>query len=228
MTTNKQGSMYTMHKVLHFLTHAHVIVPINTDEWQLVTDDHAAVCPETMQYISSIKYKFQSLIKLTGPSGNPNCLEDLRLAKKVMNEIKTKSKTKGDNNMPSSVDDKDKDNASTSYDNENNNDNNNNDYKANDYNDGYNNGYNVNDNCNDNDKKNNNKNDNKDNNDNNDNNNKKTTTTMATTTTKCRKQGCCSKMWQQQQQQPYQYLWRQQSTLHPRYLSLLKRQARPM
>ena len=75
-------SVYSMDKLMHFLTHALVIVPLNTDDWQRVTDEHAAVYPETNCNISSIKHNVDSLIKLTGPLGNPNCPHDVKLAKK--------------------------------------------------------------------------------------------------------------------------------------------------
>ena len=101
--------------------------------------------------VSSLKQKFQTISKLDGPPGNLNCPDNVWLAKKVTNDLKHKCEAKGDNNMPSSLEDKDEDNKSTSYDkdnnngkngnnnNSNNNNNNTNDYITNNYNNGYNN-----------------------------------------------------------------------------------------
>ena len=137
MATKKQGTAYSGTKVLHFLTHALVIVPINTDEWQNVVDKQAKVYPETIHGISSLKQKFQALPKLTGPSGNPNCPVEVRLEKKIMNSIRRKAEAGGDDNIPRLVEEKNKDegNVSKSYNKINNDYDNENDNNDNDDND---------------------------------------------------------------------------------------------
>ena len=82
MPARKRGTAHTRNEVLHFLTHALIIAPFNMDEWQRVVEEHAEVYPEKQRDITSIKRKFQGLIKCTGPPGDPNFPEEVRLTKK--------------------------------------------------------------------------------------------------------------------------------------------------
>ena len=83
MVTRKQGIAYFKKKVLHFLTHSLVIVPINTDKFQNIADENVKFYPEMMHDINSLKLKFQELSKLTGPSGNPNSSDEVQKTKKL-------------------------------------------------------------------------------------------------------------------------------------------------
>ena len=75
------ASNYTVVETMHLLSILEEIVPVDSDEWQKVTELHNARYPgRTLQ---SLRRKFTTIHRKEAPTGDPNIPEDILLAKEV-------------------------------------------------------------------------------------------------------------------------------------------------
>ncbi len=63
------------------------ILPVTTTEWDTVAERHYTFFPEFSRTGESLKRKFNSIAKRSGPSGDPNCPPYVRKAKAVKKKI---------------------------------------------------------------------------------------------------------------------------------------------
>ena len=74
---------------MHFLGIMSDIKPIGKDEWEEVVRQHNQVYPE--RNLDSIRRKYQTLHRMKKPTGDPDCPEHVRLAKRVKYSIAHKA-----------------------------------------------------------------------------------------------------------------------------------------
>ncbi len=84
----QKGKTYKLHKDLNFLTLMQDILPIVADEWSHVVEGNNNSEPpqgecEYDQNTESIQKRQRNLYLKHAPIGDPNCPENIRLAKKV-------------------------------------------------------------------------------------------------------------------------------------------------
>ena len=94
MTTNADGSAagrkagtgnYTMPERMHLLSIIKRVLPIGSEEWQQCADEHSLQYPGRCH--DSIRRKFNTLGRKKIPTGDPNCPEDVKLAKRIRWQI---------------------------------------------------------------------------------------------------------------------------------------------
>ena len=76
---------FTQEECVNFLLIMEEILPIGPHDWDRVASNHAATFPG--RDVNSLRRKYTSLYRRTIPTGDPNCPEEVRLAKKVMRDI---------------------------------------------------------------------------------------------------------------------------------------------
>ncbi len=83
----QKGKTYKVHKDLNFLGLMHDILPITADKWNCVVEEHNSSKPPTGDEYNwnaeSIQKRWRSLYLKRAPTGDTNCPENVRLAKKV-------------------------------------------------------------------------------------------------------------------------------------------------
>ena len=75
-----QGN-YFLPERMHLLRIIYRVLPIGPEEWQLCTGEHALQYPGRCQ--ESIRRKYNGLSRRKIPTGDPNCPEDVKLAKRI-------------------------------------------------------------------------------------------------------------------------------------------------
>ena len=81
---------YTTAETMHLLHILERVEPIGSEEWQQCANEHAGMYPRRCKGevgMYSIRRKFASLYRKGIPTGDPNCPEDVRLAKKIKRAI---------------------------------------------------------------------------------------------------------------------------------------------
>ncbi len=86
--SHQKRKTFTVHKDLNFLTIMHDILPITADKWRRVVEEHNSSEPppgehEYNQNSESIQKQWRNLYSKCAPTGDPNCPENVGLAKKV-------------------------------------------------------------------------------------------------------------------------------------------------
>ena len=80
---------YTPDELMSVLQIMEEILPIGPNEWQLVADNHAE--NYTRRDATSIRRKWQVLHRMKIPTGDPEILEDVRIAKRIHYKIGLKA-----------------------------------------------------------------------------------------------------------------------------------------
>jgi hypothetical protein len=78
---------YTPEEVIHFLNIAVSIKPVDLTGWQRVLQEHNLVYAHMNRTAESLRRKYNQLQRKKIPTGDPNCPEDVRLAKRVKYSI---------------------------------------------------------------------------------------------------------------------------------------------
>ena len=76
-------------ETMHMLRQIKDVLPIGSDQWKEVADHHAAVYPFRSK--EAIQRKYNSLQRKAIPTGDPDCPEEVRLAKQVKHLIGDKA-----------------------------------------------------------------------------------------------------------------------------------------
>ena len=76
-------------ETMHMLRQIKDVLPIGSDQWKEVADRHAAVYPFRSK--EAIQRKYNSLQRKAIPTGDPDCPEEVRLAKQVKHLIGDKA-----------------------------------------------------------------------------------------------------------------------------------------
>jgi hypothetical protein len=71
------------------------VVPISPMEWGVVTECHKELFGAKNQHITSLQCKFNSFANMTPPTGDPNILGYVLVAKEVMQAIEIKRDSGG-------------------------------------------------------------------------------------------------------------------------------------
>ncbi len=86
-SNHQKGKTYKVHEDLNFLGLMHDILPITADEWNRVVEEHNSSKPPPVEEYNwnaeSIQNRWRSLYLNRAPTEDPNCPENVRLAKKV-------------------------------------------------------------------------------------------------------------------------------------------------
>ena len=89
ITSRRSGQNYSHEELMSVLQTVNDILPIGTNEWQLVADNHAV--NYTRRDINSIRRKWQKLHRMKIPTGSPEIPEEVLLAKKIHYKIGSKA-----------------------------------------------------------------------------------------------------------------------------------------
>jgi len=76
------------------LQHVQEVLPISGTDWEIIADMHSSYYPEKNRLWEDLKRKYQKLVRMNIPTGNPQCPEAVRLAKHIEDLIV--AKTNGD------------------------------------------------------------------------------------------------------------------------------------
>ena len=90
---NVRGVGYTSEEVKHLLQVIRDVLPCGPNGWSRVEDLHAEMYPHNSRDKDSLKQKFQKLHNTRIPTGDPNCPEEVRLAKHINMEIEDKQES---------------------------------------------------------------------------------------------------------------------------------------
>jgi hypothetical protein len=85
MASNKpreRGTNYGTTETLFLLETLEKTLPIGPDEWDQVMQIHQTRYPN--RDVSSLRRKFNALVKVRMPTGDPNCPQEVALAKRIM------------------------------------------------------------------------------------------------------------------------------------------------
>ena len=81
---------YTSTEIQGLLQVIEEILPVHGEDWEEVSQAHAANFPNTLRNAESIKRKFQALYRVKKPTGDPFCPPEVRFAKRLRHLITTK------------------------------------------------------------------------------------------------------------------------------------------
>ena len=84
-TRRVRSQNYTTEENMYFLGIMADILPIGPYEWERVVTQHSIAFPG--RDATSLRRKYTSLYRKQIPTGDPNCPEDVKLAKRVMRDI---------------------------------------------------------------------------------------------------------------------------------------------
>ena len=85
ISSHRSGMNYSHEELMSVLHTVNDILPIGTNEWQLVADNHAV--NYTRRDIISIRRKWQKLHRMKIPTGSPEIPEEVLLAKKIITKL---------------------------------------------------------------------------------------------------------------------------------------------
>lgn len=88
--SKKRGQGYGTEETLFLCYTVLDIIPIGPNEWDEVTKIHLDEFPDQDRDKESLRRKFSKLANAKVPTGDPNCPEEVRLAKRAMREIEDK------------------------------------------------------------------------------------------------------------------------------------------
>jgi len=84
ITGRKAGkSNYSHSEIMNLLSVLQRVLPIGPEEWQQCADEHSVSFPLGRRCKDSIRRKFSDLYRKGIPTGDPNCPEDVKLAKRI-------------------------------------------------------------------------------------------------------------------------------------------------
>ena len=103
MSNKRRGPTYSTQEVDHLLDALREHLPIGPEEWDLVGTEHIKTWGENGRDTTSLRRKFNQLVKQKMGTGDPNCPQHVREAKRIMISIRQKSEL--DTCEPESKDD---------------------------------------------------------------------------------------------------------------------------
>ena len=106
MSNKKRGDSYKIPEIENFLTIMEMHLPLSRNDWQIVAEEHAERYANKNRSFDSIKKKYNKLVQEGPSTGDPNCPDYIRRAKRLHFQIYKKSEmqtgsdseTKTDNN----------------------------------------------------------------------------------------------------------------------------------
>jgi hypothetical protein len=89
------AAQYTSTEIQGLLQVIEEILPVHGEDWEEVSQAHAANFPDMLRTAESIKRKFQALYRVKKPTGDPFCPPEVRFAKRLRHLITTKCEIDG-------------------------------------------------------------------------------------------------------------------------------------
>ncbi len=89
--TNNRTVQYTSVEVHALLRIVEQILPVDGEDWEEVARLHNLNFPTNGRDASKLKRKFQQLYRVEMPTGNPMCPPDVRMAKRIREQIRDKT-----------------------------------------------------------------------------------------------------------------------------------------
>lgn len=86
-----RGGNFTRDEIDSLLDSVEEVMPLGMDEWTIVERRHSAKYPERNRTKESLCRKFQQLYLTKQPTGSPDCPQEIRRAKELMNVIREKA-----------------------------------------------------------------------------------------------------------------------------------------
>ena len=83
MPKGKRGLTFTARELENLADTVEEIVPISHTEWDRVRDQHSEFFPEQNRTTESLRRKFQWMVKMKIPTGDPNMPRHIRVAKRA-------------------------------------------------------------------------------------------------------------------------------------------------
>ena len=85
--SGKKKENYRVPKIESLIEHVDEIEPVTAAEWNTIAEHDYTFFPEYHRTGKSLKCKFNSVTKMSGPSGDPNCPPYVRKAKAVKKKL---------------------------------------------------------------------------------------------------------------------------------------------
>ena len=89
--TQHRGVAFSPEEVNDLLNSICSVLPIGGEEWDMVEHVHTAAWPDCKRTKESLRRKFRQLYNKKCPTGDPNCPDDVRRAKRLHAYIKAKT-----------------------------------------------------------------------------------------------------------------------------------------
>ena len=91
MNNKRRGPTYSTEEVDHLLQSLREHLPIGPEEWDLVASEHVKTWGQNGRDTTSLRRKFNQLVKQKTPTGDPHCPPHVREAKRIMIGIRQKA-----------------------------------------------------------------------------------------------------------------------------------------
>jgi hypothetical protein len=88
--SKKRGGGFSVEETMDLLLCIEEVVPIGPAQWDRVCDLHASKWSSQCRNVDSIRRKFKKLASEKVPTGDPNCPEEVRSAKRIYRDIEAK------------------------------------------------------------------------------------------------------------------------------------------
>ena len=91
MNNKRRGPTYSTEEVDHLLQSLREHLPIGPEEWDLVASEHVKTWGQNGRDTTSLRRKFNQLVKQKMATGDPHCPPHVREAKRIMIGIRQKA-----------------------------------------------------------------------------------------------------------------------------------------
>ena len=82
-----KGTNYSLEEVDNLLELIDEILPLSVTQWEKIAEHHLSRYPDRNRSVDSIKRKFKELYSKKIPTGDPNCPQEVRRAKRLRRQI---------------------------------------------------------------------------------------------------------------------------------------------
>ena len=83
MPPKKRGFKFTTHELESLAEAVADIIPMSNTDWDNILEIHYANFPGLNRTSNSLKRKFQEMARMNIPTGDPNCLHHVHIAKRA-------------------------------------------------------------------------------------------------------------------------------------------------